>query len=343
MTQIPFGIDPDDLDDEEFVGNQLANSALVGQIVDIVAPDNLTTDEAVGISIAIDMSGSMSVSGIPDAVIKGYNTMIDTLATTSERRQMFVQTVTYDTDVSELHTFRRLVSPKDNRTLNIPTLDKNTYNPAKGGMTASINAMMKVSADNRLFEQVLGMDDVDVNSRHVVVLITDGFVNVAVQDAAVQMRRFIKRLSLTEKWTFLVFCMADRRTAQDFTHYLRSTANFQGSDEDGAKIMFEAMATGWGYWVDDPIDIDNIPNPADRARAKLYHQAEEIILKHFMSGYLGIGGMGIPHQNVLTVWHDPAAVVDLIGAKVSSSIIRASQGRIAVTTPAPAAQHNSVF
>ena len=61
-------------------------------------------------------------------------------------------------------------------------------------MTATINALMKVSADNRLFEQVLGMDDVDVNSRHVVVLITDGFVNVANKDAASQIRRFVKRL-----------------------------------------------------------------------------------------------------------------------------------------------------
>ena len=124
MTQKPFGIDPDDLDDEDFVGNQLANSALVGQIVDIVAPDNLTTDEATGISIAIDMSGSMASREIVDSVIKGYNTMVDTLATTSERRQMFVQTVTYDTDVDELHTFKRLVSPKDNKTLDIPYLDK---------------------------------------------------------------------------------------------------------------------------------------------------------------------------------------------------------------------------
>lgn len=343
MTPIPFGIDPDELDDEEFVGNQLANSALVGQIVDIIAPDNLTTDQAVGISIAVDMSGSMSVSGIPEAVVKGYNTMIRTLATTSERRQMFVQTVTYDTDVRELHTFRRLVSPKDNQTINVPNLDKTTYNPSQGGMTASINALMKVSADNRLFEQVLGLDDVDVNSRHVIVLITDGFVNVAVPDAAIQIRRFIKRLNLTEKWTFLMFCMADKRTAKDFTQYLRSVANFQGTDEDGAKVMFEAMATGWGYWVDDPKDIDAIPHPDDRARARLYLQAEQIIVKHLMSQYVGIGGMGIPPQNVLTVWHDPETIVDLIGAKVSSSIIRASQGRIAAPPPAPMANQTSVF
>lgn len=342
MTNIPFGINPDELDDEEFVGNQLANSALVGQIVDIVAPTNLTTDDAVGISIAVDMSGSMSSVAITDAVIQGYNTMLDTLATTSERRQMFVQTVTYDTEVTELHTFKRLVNPQDNKTLNVPYLDRSTYRPSMGGMTASINALMKVAADNRYFETVLGMDDVDVNSRHVIVLITDGFVNRAVPDAAAQIRRFIKRLSYTEKWTFLMFCMADKRTANDFTKYLQQAVNFQGTPEEGAQVMFEAMATGWGYWVDDPGDIDSIANPADRKRAQMYYDAEQIILKHFMSSYAGIGGMGIPYQNVLTVWHDPEQIIDLIGAQVSNSIIRASQGKITVSA-VPQQTNNSVF
>lgn len=331
MTQTPFGINPDELDDEDFVGNQLANSALVSQIVDIVAPDNLTTDDAVGISIAVDASGSMGASETVDAVIKGYNTMLDTLTTTSERRQMFVQTVLYDTQVKELHTFKRLVSPQDNRTLNVPYLERSVYNPANGGMTASIHALMKVAADNRLFEQVLGMDDVDVNSRHVLVLITDGFVNEASADAAPQIRRFLKRLRYTERWTFLGFCLAERNTTQDFVKHLRSATQFQGTLEEGAQIMFEAMMTGWGYWVDDPQQIDQISNAEDRKLAKLYHAAEQIILKHFMSIYKGVGGLGMPRENVLTVWHEPQQIIDLIGAKVSGSIIRASQGRVATT------------
>ena len=138
-----------------------------------------------------------------------------------------------------------------------------------------------------------------------------------------------------------MFCMADKRTATDFTDYLKQKANFQGTTEESAKIMFEAMATGWGYWVDDPKQIDTITIPEDRDRAKLYLQAEEIILKHFMSSYKGVGGMGIPHQNVLTVWHEPDQIVDMIGAQVSSSIIRASQGKIAVTTPTPVTNASS--
>lgn len=351
----PSSVSPAD----PFVSSHLAASLLPSVIGRIVARDNITTDDISAISAVIDRSGSLNIEELIAALVGGYQNMVKALAVTHDRAKMHLQTVCFDTHVEELHTFTRLVSPTDNRTLNVPLLispaqaaqyrrksqpipdDRRLYDPGMGGLTATVAAMMKVTADLMYLERVLGLPDIDVSSRRIAVLLTDGFGNVGSAKETAEYRRTVKRLRAQETWTFLAFCLATNDTVETFAEGLRnSRVHWTGTLEQARQLMYEAMMTGWGYYVDDPAKIKSIGDGESRDLAELYLASEEVIIAELEPRYVIIGGMGFPRRNVLAESAEPETLAELLGTKVSSSIVRASQGQVPITVdpasvPAP--------
>lgn len=190
------------------------------------------------------------------------------------------------------------------------------------------------------------------------------FLSTQVRDV----RNFIKLRN--ERWSFMTFCtvepqvaslfmeeMQQSRMGAEFTAFIQQRLDDRLAviakmspenrpnvtptlETEAAQLMYEAMMAGWGYFVDDENEIDNIPDADTRLLAQLYRQSERVIIESIEYSYFALGGLGMKPQNVLTVLHNPDAVLELVGTHMSSSVIRqtgGSQTAIAVNlTPAQA-------
>jgi uncharacterized protein YegL len=333
-----LGFDIDDLTSDPFIGNTLAQqSNLPNHIGQIVAADNLTTDRVVGVAKVGDSSGSMLGEETEEAFVQGWNGVDDVLAKTSQRGEFFMYGSLYSSDypgnVRELHTFTRLVSPKDNRTLNVPPLTRAQYGTY--GATPTVAALQKASADMALFERASGADEVDADFSPVISLLTDGFMNVGPKAQA--WREFIQAPARRERWQVFAVCFADTRQVESFYEHLRRSSNWDkftqyvplsGEDSESkaaARLLFEGTMTGWGFYVSDLAKIDTIKNSESLLRAQLYNFVEGYIVANVEGSYNGKGGLSIPPANVLTAWHEPEEIYKVLQVKLSSSLVRASQ------------------
>lgn len=173
------------------------------------------------VSFILDESGSMS--SVHDATISGFNEYVATLKKDTKSNYEFTLT-TFDTIVK---TPVKGVAISD-----VPELDRKTYNP--NGMTALYDAVCKTISGVTVGEK----------DKAIAIIMTDGGENSSREYTEVQMKKIIKDLEDTGKWTF-VYLGANQDSyavAQQYGFSKMNTSNYQ-STSAGVGATMRAMAS----------------------------------------------------------------------------------------------------
>lgn len=330
-----------------WTGAALAQSGMVTSIGKIVGPNGtLTTNNMLNTTLIIDKSSSMNNRLIISGVITGGNMLIKILRKLEEA---FLQILLYNHAVSERHSFEPVRIPVDDLTgdplpvdqWDVKPLDDSEYRPT--GSTASQAALRKALLDHGYLGGVIKTNKKTrgVVNRHLIGWISDGFTNHGTAKDAAEIRQVMKSPFVSERLVVIAFMLATKETTKRFAKELRDSEWYEGStkvtwtgtDEQAAKVMYEAMCTGYGWCgAETAAEIDSIDDDDLRARARIYKVAEDIIIRSFESSYAMLGGFGIDPKNVFAFIQpdDRRAaaqqIADIIGVALSSSILNFSKG-----------------
>jgi hypothetical protein len=295
-------------DDEEIqaVTAGVAASALPTVLAHSASTAQSAEGEAIIGGIAIDASGSML--DVSQAVVEGFNFFRAEVMKSTERRKTQLMVLFFNSRVTEWNPYGgadpfMTLLQKHARVL--PELSLSAYSAY--GSTALYRAYLQLVATCDLMAKSIE-DTQGVDTRQVIIGMTDGFDNVSRPDELAQLRSLITRRRVQENWTGMLFGIADPTLVEQVAAHMGVSLHGM-SPEDRKKFeqsLFQAVGCG---------------------------TADKKLAKAIASMGTDNIGMGLPSTMVDVFPSDGEEIRRLLGVKMSSTFIRASQGKISASIP----------
>jgi len=274
----------------------------------------------------------------------------------TERPKLRLAMLQYNDRVTSFYDLTRVFVPDpsgtglDIRNPAIPELNHLTYNP-NSGFTNTIAAIRRATADAIAYEAEMAHDEFEQPTKLVVAGVTDGLCNRGTAFELAEFRTTIARKLKSESWTFIMFCIATLDTVAEFRRHVDNSQvsdyiaflieergyendtepnpstgeTYTAEDYAWAQYMYECMATGWGAYTDSKANVAGLTG-RNGDIARMYLLGEEALVEMtgqwgFSNEYTAIGGFAIPRQNVESLFFEPERISEMLGIKLSSSIM----------------------
>ncbi len=314
---VPF-YDGDEADLAQAITAGVAASALPTVVAQSAATAQSSEGEAIVGAIVIDRSGSLEKKKL--AVVEGVRLFRTAVMKSTERRKMQLAVLFFNHGVAEWNPFGTpdpFMSMVEGHARCMPELAEAAYKPS--GSTALYKAYLQAVASCDLMaksvEESLGVD-----VRQVIIGVGDGFDNNSTKDDLMHLRSIIKRRRLQENWTGMFFGICDPEMLEAVATLVGRSWHGMAADEQKAFELEVFRAVGCGT--------------EDKRLAKAINAIAHGNT-HANMGQFGNDdvGMGLSENLVETFPSDGDEIRDMIGVKMSSTFIRASQGKITANVP----------
>lgn len=299
----PF-YDDDTVDDQQMVLGTIAGAHLPQAIVSYAQQAETQEGEATALVVVVDMSGSLS--GKAQAVRKGLNAFREVLMKSHERRKMHIRVILFNNKWKawEPHgpdvPFMTALKGDPHC---LPEITEQVYYPS--GTTMIYEPVRQGTAACELLAAALEKDGNDV--RRVVVVVSDGFDNESAPGHREQLKTYVATKALSEKWSFQFYGFMDENLRDMMASNMGLVLHNDAEREALDLRIFQCVA------------CENDPE-VEQAMKRLDPQTV-------------VGGMGFLKTMVQAFPSDPDTLMSVLGFRMSSSVLRASAGKIKAAVP----------
>ena len=300
----------DEEDEVQIITAGLAGSTLPSRVTSLAKTAHSQEGEAVIGVIVIDASSTMYPNR--QAVVDGLREFREAVMKSHERRKMHLMVIIFDgkTHVWKPHgadvDFMTVVEGDDHL---LPEFTLEMYNmDPHSAMTAVYSASLEGISSIDLFSSVVE-EDRGWDTRQILVVVGDGFDNSSDKGHLAKLRKLVTTRRLRENWTGIFFGIVSNELREAVAANLAGAGELRSPEQkkEFDTRLFRAIACG-----DD----------ADMEKAI-----------RFVEKRGELGGMGFHENMVMAFPDDPDEIRKLLGVRMSSTFIRASQGKIVATQP----------